>query len=402
MSKVELLKIFIASPGDTQQQRDEIEKIVAEWNQNNSSSENIILKTVRWENDATPSYHQDMSGQQIVNNQLLLESDILIAIFNMKLGTPVDGYESGTIEEIEVFYEKNKDHTGIFFVPISSIPNNNFEEYSRLMTYKDYITKNRLGLYFDYSLEDIRRYICIEVNKKKKAIETATNINPTYKDTSSLTVTLCIDKEFNLTNFNDLKPILKKYLISSIKNKQPININIESEEIVMLENYICTSETQSNIDQETKEQNEMICRKKIQNISDRNAIISGSITFFLEETCFDSFLGQLNIYTLEKFIQETINYINTFSVSQKTESYDFIFKNDDHFVVRFPNKISTSFNDNQKQYMYMRALDIYDFSNVNKIPIIVALCIHLFKKIHKGKTITQEEKNLGNYMIGLH
>jgi len=166
MKKVDLLKIFIASPNDTQKQRDEVEDIILKWNQDYTDSRNIILMPIKWENNATSSYHYHMSGQQIINNQLLLESDILIALFNMKLGTPVDDYESGTVEEIEVFYKKNKDHTGIFFVPIPSIPNNNFEEYSRLITYKNYITKNRYGLYSEYSRENIRRYIDIEVNKK--------------------------------------------------------------------------------------------------------------------------------------------------------------------------------------------------------------------------------------------
>lgn len=166
MKKVTLIKIFIASPSDTQEQRDEVEDIILKWNQDYTDSRDIILMPVKWEKNATSSYHYNMSGQQIINNQLLLGSDILIALFNMKLGTPIDGYDSGTVEEIEIFYDKNKDHTGIFFMPISSVPDNLIEEFFRLKTYKNNITNNRYGLYSEYSRENIRRYIDIEVNKK--------------------------------------------------------------------------------------------------------------------------------------------------------------------------------------------------------------------------------------------
>jgi len=165
MKKVSLLKVFVASPGDTQQQRAEIEEIILQWNRDNTEHRDIILMPVKWEDNATPSYNDDTLGQDVINNQLLLNSDILIALFYMKLGTPVGEHLSGTVSEIELFYEKNKDHAGVFFIEPEDeeIRKDNFESYMKLLNYKDSLSQK--GLYSEYSKEKLYRYLNKEVIK---------------------------------------------------------------------------------------------------------------------------------------------------------------------------------------------------------------------------------------------
>ena len=43
MKKVDLIKIFIASPGDVKEQRDTVEKLIWEWNNEHTDFKNIVL-----------------------------------------------------------------------------------------------------------------------------------------------------------------------------------------------------------------------------------------------------------------------------------------------------------------------------------------------------------------------
>ncbi len=52
MKTVRLIKIFIASPGDVSDQRDEVEKIIWDWNNEHTDSKNIVLMPIRWENNS--------------------------------------------------------------------------------------------------------------------------------------------------------------------------------------------------------------------------------------------------------------------------------------------------------------------------------------------------------------
>lgn len=161
MKDIKLIKVFIASPGDTSEQREEVAKIIYKWNQENMESIGAVLMPVRWEHNSTASYQNSSSGQDIINQQLLLESDILIALFKTRLGNEVDGYLSGTVAEIEIFYSKNKSHTGVFFEQVDAIPPSDVEDFYNLKKYKNSLKEK--GLYSQYSTDNIKRYISYEV-----------------------------------------------------------------------------------------------------------------------------------------------------------------------------------------------------------------------------------------------
>jgi hypothetical protein len=59
----------------------------------------ISIRGLGWEEYVTPGIASD--SQAVINDQLLTEYDILIAIFGTRLGTPTAASASGTVEEIE-------------------------------------------------------------------------------------------------------------------------------------------------------------------------------------------------------------------------------------------------------------------------------------------------------------
>jgi len=165
MKRVYLIKVFIASPGDMEEERTLSEKIITDWNNEYTDDKKVVLMPIKWEQDSTSSYHPLKTGQTIINQQLLDNADILIAMFNKKLGTPINGYRSGTVSEIEEFYKEHKDHLGIFFKNIENTPFliNEAVEASRLLEFKEEISSK--GLYREYNYFNIKQFLTAEVNK---------------------------------------------------------------------------------------------------------------------------------------------------------------------------------------------------------------------------------------------
>ena len=164
MKKVDLIKIFIASPGDVKEQRDAIEKLIWEWNNEHTDFKNIVLMPIRWENNSTASYRINQDGQAVINEQILEDSDILIAIFGHKIGTRTMTGKSGTVEEINYFYNKYKRGVGVFFVENDTIPKCYLSEYAMVEAYKKFLQDEHRGIYDSFDLSKIRTFITKEVN----------------------------------------------------------------------------------------------------------------------------------------------------------------------------------------------------------------------------------------------
>lgn len=174
MNKVNLLKVFIASPGDVGKQRDEVEKLIWDWNNMHVDSKNTILMPIRWENNTSSSYKINASGQAIINEQIVKSSDILIAIFGDKIGTLTPNNKSGTVEEINVFYDEHQDYIGVFFVKEINNPNL-IKERQMVEEYKKYLEKEKLGLHREYTARNINFFINKEVEKRLEDISQNSN-----------------------------------------------------------------------------------------------------------------------------------------------------------------------------------------------------------------------------------
>lgn len=90
--------VFIASPGDVQEERQIVREVVFDWNSAHVKSTKAILYPIGWETDAYP----DTGGhpQAIINRQLVADADVLVAIFWARVGTTTPEAPSGTVEEI--------------------------------------------------------------------------------------------------------------------------------------------------------------------------------------------------------------------------------------------------------------------------------------------------------------
>ncbi|MEH6867938.1 hypothetical protein [Priestia megaterium] len=194
----EVLRVLIASPSDVTAERNEIEKAIFEWNSRYAEELQVVLLPGRWENDVVPAYG-GIDPQQIINEQLVHKCDMVIGVFWTKLGTPTTQYSSGTLEEINIFIEENKEVMVYFLdkaIPRSGI---NYAELQRVDDYKAEYGKK--GVYATYDQSKIMDHLYRKVMNHKKKNE---NLNPSDNDNTQPLPSKEVTKEIDETAIKQL------------------------------------------------------------------------------------------------------------------------------------------------------------------------------------------------------
>lgn len=158
-------QIMIASPGDVENERNIISKTIYEWNTLNTYKDKIVLLPVRWETHSSPEMGN--GPQEILNDQILKMSDLLIGVFWTRLGTPTEKAESGTVEEIREHIKAGKPAMVYFSNQPINPDNIDYEQYTKLKQFKEECQS--MGLYVTYnSLEDfqekLRRGLSLKIS----------------------------------------------------------------------------------------------------------------------------------------------------------------------------------------------------------------------------------------------
>jgi hypothetical protein len=129
-----VVRVFIASPSDTTAARSLLRDVIQDWNSLHAEGTGVMLLPIMWERDATPEI--GTRPQEIVNKQLVANSDMLIGVFWTRLGTPTGKAESGTVEEIEQFIRDGR-RAIIYFSQEPVVPESiDFREYERLNQFR--------------------------------------------------------------------------------------------------------------------------------------------------------------------------------------------------------------------------------------------------------------------------
>jgi hypothetical protein len=160
-----VFNVMIASPGDVQKERNIIREVVHEWNSVHSTYRRIVLLPVGWETHSTPLMGD--RPQEIINAQVLRDSDLLIAVFWTRLGTPTGKAVSGTVEEIDEHIRAGKPAL-IYFSSTPVRPESVDEDQYRLLKEFKEECKNR-GLVETYDSpaefnDKLYHHLCLTLN----------------------------------------------------------------------------------------------------------------------------------------------------------------------------------------------------------------------------------------------
>jgi hypothetical protein len=124
-------RVMIASPSDVLPERDFIEKVIVAWNDEHSEERGVVFLPVRWER-ASP--RQGAPGQDVVNEDLVDISDVLIGVFWQSVGRPTRTSPSGSVEEVRRFSAAGKLHCVLFKRPPDPPPDT--DQYRALQGFK--------------------------------------------------------------------------------------------------------------------------------------------------------------------------------------------------------------------------------------------------------------------------
>jgi hypothetical protein len=123
----------------------------------------IAIRGLGWEEYVTPGIGSH--AQQVVNEQLLTEYDILIAIFATKLGTLTPNARSGTIDEIEHAIANNKSPMGKYRVQVyfrdklESTSSLSIDEFKNVIEYREALKPRGILFGMFKEREDLQREI---------------------------------------------------------------------------------------------------------------------------------------------------------------------------------------------------------------------------------------------------
>lgn len=139
-----VVRVLVASPGDTAPERATIEQAIHNWNAARALGAKVILMPVRWEAHAVPELGDD--AQTVVNEQFGDACDIVVAVFNTRLGTATPRAISGSVEEIERARQAGRPvHVWFSTAPLPR--NVDFEQVSKVQAFKESLN----GLYGEYA-----------------------------------------------------------------------------------------------------------------------------------------------------------------------------------------------------------------------------------------------------------
>lgn len=86
MFAANVVRVMIASPSDVSEARDAVEKAPHGWNSANAQSRSLVLLPWRWETGAVAVMGDH--PQALINQQGVDDSDVVIALFGGRLGSP--------------------------------------------------------------------------------------------------------------------------------------------------------------------------------------------------------------------------------------------------------------------------------------------------------------------------
>ena len=181
------VKVFVASPGDVQSEREQLSQVINELNLTISAiapEKGIVLELMKWETHVHPGLGED--AQDVVNQQIG-SYDIFVGIMWKRFGTPTTAAKSGTEEEFRrahALWEKKKTLPILFyFCQAASAPPKTQEEVSQLSNVISFRTElSEIGLVWEYADSDsfanvIRPHLILVLSKmfsgKQSAMETA-------------------------------------------------------------------------------------------------------------------------------------------------------------------------------------------------------------------------------------
>lgn len=149
------IRIFIASPGDVQDERQAVRRVAEQVNRTIEKVRgDLHLEVIGWETDAIPGMHEKGPQGKIDDELEIVNVDIVIGIFWRRFGTAVPGAASGTEHEIRhahaAWQKHRRPDIWLYFnsAPGSPKTSDEAEQWVRVLKFKEEFSGH--GIVRDY------------------------------------------------------------------------------------------------------------------------------------------------------------------------------------------------------------------------------------------------------------
>jgi len=144
-------RCLLIAPSDVEDGCRVLLDLVRDWNAHLGKELGARVELVRWRSHATPDARQP--AQPTINEQIVDDCDLAVALFWSRLGTPTETAESGSVEEIERLTTAGIRVMLYFSDAAVEQAALKGDQYSRLQTYRD---KMQLAAFcWSYANDDV-------------------------------------------------------------------------------------------------------------------------------------------------------------------------------------------------------------------------------------------------------
>ena len=161
--KAIVYQVFIASPGDTEEERDIARRVLIQWNATHAEYEKMVLLPVGWETNGAPEVGRD--PQEYINCELLDKCDILIGIFKNSVGT-LGKAGIGRTEE-EILRHINNGRIAMIYFSNQSLPSDvNTKQVEQVRELKNKFQNNNAYTGEYSNLQELESKLYCNIEKK--------------------------------------------------------------------------------------------------------------------------------------------------------------------------------------------------------------------------------------------
>lgn len=156
VKKVTQYNLLISCPSDIKEEIQIIKEIIDSFNCMYGLANGLYISIKHWSTDPYPQLGG--SPQMLLNNQFIYNCDAAVVVFWTRFGTPTNGYESGTEEEIENLIKAGK-QVFLYFSDCKVNPSSlDHEQYQKVLAFRNKYECR--GVYWKYSnIDDFKKIL---------------------------------------------------------------------------------------------------------------------------------------------------------------------------------------------------------------------------------------------------
>lgn len=165
-----ILKVFVASPIDVDDERKILQDVISEFNITWGDTHKVRLELIKWETNTRPGSGED--AQDVINQQIGDEYDIFLGIMWGRFGSQTNRAESGTEEEFERAYARLTESPGtvqimFYFKDAGISPSKlDLEQLAKVQAFKHRISSEYGCLYHEFeTTEQFQTKVRIHLSK---------------------------------------------------------------------------------------------------------------------------------------------------------------------------------------------------------------------------------------------